>query len=67
MNPMIRAMIGGVCRILIPFAAAKGIDLDNAKLESAIEGGVLALMCAFSIYQKWKVSARIEKAKATGL
>lgn len=67
MNPMYRAMIGGVVRVIAPFLVSQGLDLDNDKLEHTIETLVLVGSVVWSLIQKRRVDRKIAKAAATGL
>jgi hypothetical protein len=67
MNPMVKAMIGGVVRVLVPWLLAKGISIDNERLEDAIDGAAVAFAVAWSIYQKFRVDRKLKKVAATGV
>lgn len=64
MGGLLPAMTGGLVRALIPFAAAKGIDLDNDQAEQIVQGLVVALTVAWSAFNKWKTDAAMKQAGA---
>lgn len=66
MGGLLSAMTGGLVRALIPFAAAKGIDLDNDQAEQIVQGLVVVATVAWSAFGKWQADQRVKVAAATG-
>lgn len=67
MNGLLPAISGGIVRALIPFFAAKGIDLDNDQAEQLVQGAVVLLTIAWTVIQKIGQQAKVKEAAATGL
>lgn len=66
MNGLLPAITGGIVRALIPFAAAKGIDLDNDQAEQLVQGAFVVLTVLWSVFQKFSQHEKVEQAAASG-
>lgn len=64
MSGLLPAMTGGLVRALIPFAAAKGIDLDNDQAEQIVQGLIVVATVAWSAFNKWQADSKLKDAKA---
>lgn len=67
MNGLLPAITGGIVRALIPFAAAKGIDLDNEQAEQLVQAGVVLLTIAWTVIQKVGQRDKVKQAAVTGI
>lgn len=67
MSGLLPAITGGLVRAIIPFAAAKGIDLDNEQAEQIVQGLVVLATVAWSAWQKLRQRDKVEKAAVTGV
>jgi len=66
MNSLLPSITGGIVRALIPFAAAKGIDLDNDQAEQLVQGGIELFTVLWSVFQKFSQHEKVEQAAADG-
>lgn len=67
MNGLLPAITGGIVRALVPFLAAKGVDMDNDQAEQVVQGLIVAATVAWSAWQKLRQKAKVEDAAMTGV
>lgn len=63
MSGLLPAITGGAVRALVPFLAAKGIDLDNDQAEQIVQGLIVALTVAWSAWRKVEADAKLKDAR----
>lgn len=66
MNPMVKAMLAGVARHAISLLGLYGVTVSDDQIMQLVSAVTTVAPILWSIYQKYRVDARIKKAAATG-